>query len=286
MVFAYFDGCEVLDFAGPLQAFHEARSFGAPLDLVHCGAGASARTTQGLLLADLLPLPPVGAGDLILVPGFTPPQKKQRSLIAWLKAAGASGATVGSVCTGALLLAQAGLLDGRRCTTHWKRIGELRKLCPSATVLEDRLFVEDGKVVTSAGIASGIDLALALIERDFGALLAARVAREMVVYIRRDAGHPQESVYLDHRTHLDAGIHQVQDFLCAHPSDRSNLAALARIAGRSPRSLTRSFRSLTGVSVQKYRTRLRLERARALLGNPSLTLEAIAPPSRSRRTGA
>ena len=111
---------------------------------------------------------------------------------------------------------------------------------------------------------------------DSGALLAARVAREMVVYLRRDAGHPQESVYLDHRTHLDPGVHKVQDFLCAHPSGRSNLAALARIAGSSPRSLTRAFRSLTGISVQKYRTRLRLERARALLSNPTLTLEAIA----------
>ncbi len=307
VIFVYFDGCEVLDFAGPLQAFHEARSFGAPLSLVHCGPAASARTSQGLLLAELAPLPAAGPGDLILVPGFTPPQKGQRRLVAWLKEAGAEGAMLGSVCTGALLLAQAGLLDGKRCTTHWKRIGELRRLCPSAQVLEDRLFVEDGNVVTSAGIASGIDLALALLERDFGAHLAARVAREMVVYIRRDAGHAQESVYLDHRTHLDPGVHKVQDFLCAHPSDRTGLAALARIAGASPRSLTRAFRALTGVSIQQYRTRLRLERARALLANPSLTLEAIAfecgfadarqlrrlwseahhsPPSHSRRAGA
>ena len=276
LIFLYFDGCEVLDFAGPLQAFHEARGLGAPYAIEHCGATSSARTAQRLLISDLAPLPAPHPSDLVVVPGYTPPCRASRSLVRWLSSAARAGATVASVCTGALLLAEAGLLDGRRCTTHWKRTAELRRRCPSAEVLEDRLFVEDGNVVTSAGIASGIDLALALIERAHGALFAAKVAREMVVYIRRDANQPQHSVYLDHRTHLNPGIHAVQDWLCAHPADRSDLRTLAGKAGMSPRSLTRAFRSLTGLSILEYRTRLRLERARALMANPGLTIEAIA----------
>jgi transcriptional regulator GlxA family with amidase domain len=276
LVFVYFEGCEVLDFAGPLQAFHEAMCLGAPYTLLHCGASPIATTAQGLTVARLAPLPEVTPDDLVLVPGFTTLKSKQTKLVAWLRRAARHGATVGSICTGALLLAEAGLLDGRTCTTHWKRVGQLRKQCPRATVLEDRLFVIDGKVVTSAGIASGIDLALALIEQDLGALMAARVAREMVVYLRRDADQPQESVYLDHRTHLDPGVHAVQDWLCANPARKATLTALARIARTSPRTLTRTFRTLTGVSVHAYRTRLRLEHARALLANPSLTLEAVA----------
>jgi transcriptional regulator GlxA family with amidase domain len=228
------------------------------------------------MVGDLAPLPVPQQSDLVIVPGYTPPCRASRAVVRWLTTAARAGATMSSVCTGALVLAEAGLLDGRRCTTHWKRTAELRRRCPSAEVLDDRLFVEDGNVVTSAGIASGIDLALALIERSHGALFAARVAREMVVYIRRDANQPQHSIYLDHRTHLHPGIHAVQDWLCAHPAERTNLRALARIARMSPRSLTRAFRSLTGLSILQYRTRLRLERARALMSNPELTLEAIA----------
>lgn len=276
LIFVYFDGCEVLDFAGPLQAFHEARSLGAPYSFVHCGASAAARTAQDLSVADLAPLPAASASDLILVPGFTPPSRASREIVSWLRKSAASGASIASICTGALLLAAAGLLKGRRCTTHWKRTAELQERCPSAEVLVDRLFVEDGPVISSAGIASGIDLALALIERHHGALLAARVAREMVVYLRRDANQTQQSVYLDHRTHLHPGVHAVQDWLCAHAADRSDIPALARIARMSPRSLTRAFRALTGATLHEYRTRLRLERARTLMSNPALTLEAIA----------
>lgn len=276
LIFFYFDGCEVLDFAGPLQAFHEAKCLGAPYSFVHCGVSPSAETAQGLLLAGLAPLPVAGAGDLIFVPGFTPPSCAARGYLPWLRKSAAAGATVGSVCTGALLLAEAGLLEGKRCTTHWRRTAELQKRCPSAEVLADRLFIEDGNVFTSAGIASGIDLALALIERHHGPLLASKVAREMVVYIRRDSNQTQESIYLDHRTHLHPGVHAVQDFLCAHPADRRDIAALARLARMSPRSLTRAFRALTGVSIHEYRTQLRLARATALIANPALTLDAIA----------
>jgi transcriptional regulator GlxA family with amidase domain len=169
-----------------------------------------------------------------------------------------------------------GLLDGRQCTTHWTRLDDLQRRFPRARVLTNRLFVEDGQVTTSAGIASGIDMALALVERRHGPLVAAAAAREMVVYVRRDGSHRQQSVYLEYRTHLHAGIHRVQDWLIAHPDERATIEDLARLAALSPRHLTRVFRQATGVSIQEYRTRLRLERARALLRDPSLTVEAVA----------
>jgi transcriptional regulator GlxA family with amidase domain len=277
VIFVYFDGCEVLDFAGPLQAFFEANSFGARYRIEHCAVLPQATTNQGLRLSDLEPLPAIGPDDLAVVPGFTPGSVRlPRTLIRWLKKSYDEGASVSSVCTGAFALAQAGLLKNRRCTTHWKRAGELQKLYPSTHVLADRLFVEDGRITSSAGIAAGIDMALALIERDHGPLVAAKVAREMVVYLRRDAHHQQKSVYLDYRTHLHPGVHSVQDWLTSHTSRKARIEELANMAHMSPRNLTRAFREVTGVSIQNYRTRLRLEHARTLMNNPELTLESIA----------
>jgi transcriptional regulator GlxA family with amidase domain len=186
------------------------------------------------------------------------------------------GAQVCSVCTGSFVLAEAGLLDGRRCTTHWKRLQEFQKKFPRAKVMSDRLFVQDGRIITSAGIASGIDMALDLIEQHHGPRMAAAVAREMVVYLRRDGHQRQESIYLDHRTHLHPGIHAVQDWFIANPSRPARLTELSAIAHMSPRNLTRVFRQATGISIHEYRTRLRLEQVRSLLNNPELTLEAIA----------
>ena len=277
VIFVYFDGCEVLDFAGPLQAFHEANSFGAKYCIEHCATAPQATTNQGLKLCALAPLPDVTTDDLVMIPGFTVQDVHlPQSLIRWLKKSYDQGAAMSSVCTGAFALAQAGLLHNRRCTTHWKRTTELQKLYPRVDVLADRLFVEDGRIITSAGIAAGIDMALALIQHHYGPLVAAKVAREMVVYMRRDAHHRQQSVYLDHRTHLHPSVHSVQDWLTSHPAKKASIKDLAKIAHMSARNLTRAFREVTGVSIQTYRTRLRLEHARTLMSNPELTLEAIA----------
>jgi transcriptional regulator GlxA family with amidase domain len=277
VVFVYFDGCEVLDFAGPLQAFHEANSFGAKYCIEHCAIAPQATTNQGLKLCDLAPLPDVATDDLVMIPGFTVQDVHlPQSLIRWLKRSYDEGAAMSSVCTGAFALAQAGLLHNRRCTTHWKRTAELQKVYPRADVLADRLFVEDGRIITSAGIAAGIDMALAVIQRHNGPLVAAKVAREMVVYMRRDAHHRQQSVYLDYRTHLHPGVHSVQDWLTSHPAKKASIKDLAKIAHMSARNLTRAFREVTGLSIQTYRTRLRLEHAGTLMSNPEFTLEAIA----------
>jgi transcriptional regulator GlxA family with amidase domain len=277
VVFALFPGCEVLDVAGPLQAFHEANAYGGQYVVEYAAATPSILTAQGLEISSLAPLPNVSADDRVVVPGYVVgTTKAPRQLVAWLRRAADSGASMCSVCTGAFVLGDAGLLDGRRCTTHWRRVRELQERFPRATVVGDCLFVQDGSIITSAGIAAGIDMALAVLESDAGPVLASSVAREMVVYIRRAAGHHQDSVYLDYQTHLSPGVHQLQQFLVSHPESRASLAELGRIAGMSERNLSRVFRRATGISVHEYRERLRLERAQDLLRNPTLTLDAIA----------
>jgi len=278
VIFLLLPHVHALDLAGPTQVFHEANAFGARYRLRFCGVESRARTTEGLWLSDLEPLPEVSAADLILVPGLDSTRLDDLGDAPsdWLRRAAAAGARVGSICSGAFVLGQAGLLDGRQCTTHWKLADRLQELHPAARVLHDRLFVRDGPIVTSAGVASGIDLALALVEEEYGPLVVAKVCREMVVYLRRDGHSGQTSVYLDHRSHLHPGIHRVQDWLIAHPGERATLAALARVAGMSERNLTRMFKRATGVTLAAFRQRLRLEVAGSLLHDPALTVEGVA----------
>ncbi|WNG22957.1 helix-turn-helix domain-containing protein [Cystobacter fuscus] len=278
VLFALAPGVEVMDLAGPMQAFHEAAGFGHPYAVASVSPTPTVRTAQGLELAGLAPLPKdVGPGDRVIVPGYpVATTRVPPALLSWLRAAAGAGAQVCAVCTGAFALGEAGLLDGRRCTTHWRRTQELQVRFPRARVLGERLFVEDAGVITSAGISAGVDMALALLERDGGPLLASSVAREMVVYLRRDGAQSQDSVYLDFQTHLNPGVHRVQQYLVAHPEAKATLAELGRVASMSERNLTRAFRRATGISVHAYRERVRLERAKDLLRNPELTVEAVA----------
>src|SRR5262245_28422862 len=168
-IFAVFPGCEILDLGGPVQAFHEAAMLGARYELSYRAATPSIRTAQGLELTGLEPLPEVGPGDRVIVPGYpvttarVPPK-----LVAWLRTAHRAGARLCSAFSGASGLCGAGAFEGRTCTTHWRRVAELRARFPRARVVGDRLFVIDDGVITSAGIAAGIDMALALIEQDVG----------------------------------------------------------------------------------------------------------------------
>lgn len=269
---------EVLDLAGPLQVFHEANRIEQRYTIRYCSTERSVMTDGGLTIGALEPLVDAESDDIIIVPGmpyrFT--RRVDRNVLRWLTRCAANGASIASVCTGAFLLGDAGLLNDRRCTTHWARIAELRERFPRARVLDDRLFVTDGAITTSAGIASGIDMALGLIERSHGPLVAAAIAREMVLYVRRDGAREQSSVYLEYRTHLHPGIHRVQDWLVNHPERDATLDELAEIAAMSRRNLTRAFRSATGITIQQFTTRLRLELARNLMHDPSLTLDAVA----------
>jgi transcriptional regulator GlxA family with amidase domain len=278
IIFLILPDVEILDLAGPLQVFHEANRYGASYNFLLCAPTSVVRADQGVSLADLQPLVDVVEGDLVVVPGIrtTSLDKVSRDVLKWLREAHARRAQICSICTGAFVLAQAGLLDGRQCTTHWTRTEELQRQFPRVKVITNRLFVEDERLTTSAGIAAGIDLALSIVERRHGPRLTAAVAREMVVYLRRDGSQKQDSVYLDYRAHLHPGVHRVQDLLSSQPEERRTLRQLSVLANMSERNLTRVFRQATGIAIGDYVTRLRLELARTLLADPQLSLEAIA----------
>ena len=214
----------------------------------------------------------------MVVPGWRSPLDPAEvapSLLAFLRAHHAAGGTVASVCAGADALGRAGLLDGRRCTTHHDVQDELARRYPRASVVRDVLYVEDDRVITSAGIASGIDLSLHLIAVRHGPAAAARVARSMVVYARRNGDEQQASAMLRHRGHLSDAVHRVQDRIDAHFAEPLPLPDLAATAGVSERTLTRLFEAATGQTPLRYQQVLRVERAEYLIGHGA-TVEAAA----------
>ncbi|MEV4278399.1 GlxA family transcriptional regulator [Actinoplanes xinjiangensis] len=262
----------LLDLAGPAQVFSTAPGY-----RLHYVAEASpVPTWQGVPLCAERDWPTLDPGDLLLVPGW-------RSGYGFFAAATleriaahhAAGGTVASVCAGADALGRAGLLDGRRCTTHHDLQDALARRYPRATVTRDVLYVCDDRVVTSAGIASGIDLALHLVAQRHGPAIAARVAREMVVYGRRNGEEQQDSAMLRHRAHLSDVVHRVQDRIDADFAATLPLADLAAGAGVSERTLTRLFTAATGRTPLRYQQLLRVERAEYLIGHGS-TAESAA----------
>jgi transcriptional regulator GlxA family with amidase domain len=265
----------LLDLAGAADAFRIAASNGLPVRLrmlAPVAGGEAAPTALGVGLAGIEPLPAqLDEHAMIVVCGATGDGSEVLSspasgiLVEWLRRHGGNGRPLACVCSGALMAAAAGLLDGRRCTTHHSLLDDLRRLAPDAEVLDSRVFVEDGDVYTSAGITAGIDLALHLIAKLGSPRLAAAVAREMAVYTRRAAGDPALSPWLEGRNHMDTAIHRVQDALAKAPDQDWSLARLAGIGHMSVRSLTRHFREASGMSVNRYHAGLRLALARQSL---------------------
>jgi transcriptional regulator GlxA family with amidase domain len=284
VLFLLLDGFEAFDLAGPAQVFYEAHEAGAPYRLSFVAHESEVESAQPLTIFRIEPLPnDVGPSDIVVVPGGTPIRLEalQRSSrlqpsIAWIRSAYDAGARIASVCVAAFFLGAAGLLDGRNVTTHWRRVDELRHAFPKANVQANRLYVFDGRVATSAGNAAGVDLALAIVERDAGPRLASVVAREMVLSVRRPGSQEQLSAFLAGRDHMIAEVHAVQDWLVGHPGEPYTLESLADVAGVSARTLTRYFRSATRLTVKEYANALRLEYARMLLRDGSLTIDDVA----------
>ena len=280
VIFLVLEGVELLDLAGPAQVFSMAASLGAPYSLHFCANQTGARSAQGLFLGQLEPLPIVSANDLVMVAGVTLERLSQPLLDVdtrrWLLDAHAKSTCIASICTGASVLGEAGLLDGRRCTTHWYTVGELQQRYPMARVVDSVLYVRDRGIVTSAGVASGIDMAISLIEQQYGSHFAALVARYLVIYLRRSGSQSQHSAYLEYRNHLHPGVHQVQNWLAEHAMSAVSLPLLAQIANMSVRSFSRAFKQATGLTPMQYQQRLRLELAATLLQNSDLSIETIA----------
>ncbi len=275
IVFVLIPRLHLLDLAGPAQVFSTAIDLGLPYRLSYVARQAEVPTAQGIPLKAETAWPDA---DILIVPGWRSPLTNAAldpELTARLARHHARGGTVVSVCAGAEALGQAGLLDGRRCTTHHDLQEHLARRYPRATVVPDVLYVIDDRVITSAGIASGIDLALHLIAERHGPGLAARIAREMVVYTRRNGDEQQASAMLRHRAHLSDAVHRAQDLIDARFTERLPLAQLAHRFGVSERTLTRQFDGAIGMSPLRYQQLLRVELAGHLIGHGS-TVEAAA----------
>lgn len=271
----------LLDFAGPADAFRIAAARGAPFRVRVAAAEPDASTSLGLTLGNIEPLPATIERDaLLIVCGSSNDvaalaSRPGRALVRWLRDVGRQPRRLACICAGALFAARAGLLDGRRCTSHHSELEQLRREAPSADVLDSRVFVEDRGCYTSAGITAGVDLALHLIAELASPQLSVDVARHMVVYLRRGADDPALSPWLEGRNHLDAGIHLAQDALTKAAHEDWPLQRLADRAHVSVRTLTRRFREATGMSVRAYHARLRFLLARQAL-HSGLSVEAAA----------
>jgi transcriptional regulator GlxA family with amidase domain len=271
VVFLLAPGLHLLDLAGPAQVFSELAELGHYCAVHHVADQPEIMTAQGLAVRADTTWPELVADDLVFVPGWRSAGpgaggRLSAASLARLRAHQAGGGTVASICSGADALGRAGLLDGRRCTTHHALQDELARRYPRANVVRDVLFVEDTRVVTSAGIASGIDLALHLVAARHGPGVAARVARSMVVYARRNGESPQTSAMLQYRSHLSDAVHRIQDVIEGRLAERLPLTELASLAGCSERTVTREFARATGLTPLRYQHALRLERAEQLIG--------------------
>jgi len=283
-VLVVFDGFQLLDLAGPLEVFRTASLLGAdpPYRTVVASLdGGPVRSESGVEVGTvslatvrrrrapvdtLLVAGGVGAGEVAA----------DRRLCRSVAALAQSARRTTSVCTGALVLAAAGLLDGRRATTHWASCALLAQRHPQVEVIPDRIYVRDGAVWTSAGVTAGIDLALALVEEDCGAELAHTVAGWLVVFTRRPGGQAQFSVQMRAQPARTPAIAALQRWLPEHLGEPLGVERLAERAAMSPRSFARSFRAETGSTPAAYVEQLRVEAARRLLETSDLGVTAVA----------
>lgn len=273
-----FEGVQVLDAVGPAEVFSQASRLTSPgyeVTLV----GRSAATTGGMALGPL-----VGFGehddpiDTLMVAGGRGIRQAQHDaeLIDWVRAAATRARRVASVCTGAFVLARAGLLDGRRATTHWDSCALLARRFPAVTVEADPIYVRDGDVFTSAGVTAGMDLALALVEDDLGPEVAMEIARRLVLFARRPGGQAQFSVQLAAQAPSGGALSDLQGWIAEHLDADLSVAALAARVHMSPRTLARSFARDIGMTPAVYVEAVRVERARARLESGTAPLATTA----------
>jgi transcriptional regulator GlxA family with amidase domain len=276
-----FPGFLGLDAVGPIEVFAMANRFGAAppyrTSIVSTN-GASITASSGLVIGT----DPAGRvtddiDTLVVAGGYSTSQAAgDPMLIGWLTDAASSARRVTSVCSGALLLARAGLLDGRRATTHWSVCDILAHRHPSVDVEVDQVYVRDGKVWTSAGVTAGMDLALALVEQDHGSELALAVAREMVLFAHRTGGSPQISAQLAVRRPARASLRDLLAFIAEHPDADLSVPALARRCAMSVRTFSRVFRHETGTTPAAHVEASRVQAAGRLIEATDATFEEVA----------
>jgi transcriptional regulator GlxA family with amidase domain len=278
-----FDQVQSLDVTGPLEVFTGANTWqasrgGAPAYDIQTASlgGRAVRTSSGLRLTPDGDLRDQLSPDLLIVPGGEGSRRPDPELTAWLRVHGGQAGRLVSVCTGAFLLAEAGLLAGRRVTTHWAYCGALAARYPEVTVEPDPIFVRDGNVATSAGVTAGIDLALALAEDDLGRAAALDIARHLVVFLRRPGNQAQFSAQLAGQLASREPLRDVQRWIAEHPAADLSVETLARAASLSPRQFARAFAAEVGMPPGRYVDRIRLETARRRLEDTADGVEQTA----------
>lgn len=286
VLFVAFPGMGLLDLTGPQTVFWCAAKRMAERGLVPyerhtvSADGGLVVTAEGVAL-DTLPAAQFAgrAIDTILVPGapgISAVLADVGTTVDWIAGAAPHARRVTSVCTGAFLLAQGGLLDGRRVATHWNMADVLEQRFPALEVDREAIFVRQDPVWTSAGVTAGIDLALHLVAQVAGHRFAAAVARTMVIYLRRSGADPQLSPWMAYRNHIHPAVHRVQDAIIGDPTWDWSAVQLADIACTSERHLTRLFREHAGTGIVDYLQRIRIALARELLTQSGLDIERVA----------
>ncbi len=263
-----FDGVTLLDVAGAGEVFVEANRFGADYQLKIASVdGCDVTTSIGTLLGVTDRISSIDAADTVLVAGSDdlPRQAVDPALVDAVRSVSARTRRMASICTGSFVLAQAGLLHGRRATTHWHDARLFARAFQDITVEPDALFVRDGDVFTSAGVSSGIDLALALVEMDYGPTLVRDVARWLVVYLKRAGGQSQFSVLVEADPPPQSPLRAATEVVAADPGANHSVKTLAARASLSTRQLTRLFQSELGMSPARYVELVRIDCARGAL---------------------
>ncbi len=273
----------LLDLAGPAEAFRLANSTVPGSYRLHFIAPTrSVQSAVGLQLGSLEALPTKLPDDAIVVVAgvsgeavdFTDPSTQR--VVAWLESGVTASTMLLCVCAGSVIAGKAGLLAGRECTSHHSHIEELRRVAPNAHVLDNRIFVEDGLVLSSAGVTAGLDLALHVVGTQLGPRIAADVARDLVVYLRRSGTDPALSPWVQHRNHLHPAVHRVQDAVTRKPAASWTSTELSAVACTSPRNLARLFAEHAHCSPLDYVQLIRFAFAKELVTQSKLDLERIA----------
>jgi transcriptional regulator GlxA family with amidase domain len=284
VVMVLLDQAQTLDVTGPLDVFATANDNGARYRMCTASPGGrEVRTTSGIRMAPDVALEDLtGPIDTLLVPGRCDWRAALRDtrLLTGIARLAQTSHRIASVCSGAFFLAATGTLDGRRVATHWMLVDDLAREFPKVEVDRDSIFVRDGNVVTSAGVTAGIDLALSLVEEDFGPEVARATARYLVVFMARSGGQSQFSVRLNSAPPRNHVVRTILDAVTADPGADHTRDTLAARAGVSVRHLTRLFRCELGTTATRFVARTRVEAATGLLESGADTLEVVA-----RRSG-
>lgn len=274
----------MLDLGGATQTFLEAQQNGLQISIQYCTYHNNIVSSVGIPFGKIPSYTKANlvAGDYIFIlsttidyllsADYAPPEK----FLNWLQVQHQKGVTICAICNGAFLLGKAGLLNNRKCTTHWKRTKQLKQLHPLAGVQENIIYVEDNGIITSAGGTSGVDVSLHILHKLKGDYFTHQISRELIVYQRRNGSDAQESLFLQYRNHVHTGIHAVQDYLHTHLEKKISLTELAEMANMSYRNFCRVFKKEVGLSPLEYITKLRIEKIQQLIKNPNLSRKQIA----------